>query len=90
MCPQKIDVVASCNLSVAGPKCDPTKSQYADPGTKEFCPSSTSVHKADINGDGRMDLMCHGSPLCIISACCACMQIYDLWHSFKATDWFNW
>lgn len=65
MCPQKIDVVASCHVSVAGPKCNPTKSWYADPGTNfslpGFCPSTSSLHKADFNGDGRMDLMCHGS-----------------------------
>ena len=42
-----------------------TKSWYADPGANfslpGFCPSNVSVHKADFNGDGRMDLMCHDS-----------------------------
>ena len=62
---KKIDVVASCHVSVAGPKCHTTKSWYADPGTNfslpGFCPSTSSLHKADFNGDGRMDLMCHDS-----------------------------
>ena len=60
-----IDVLTTCYLSVAGPKCKPTKSWYAQPGASfdlpGFCPSTATVHKGDFNGDGRMDLMCHDS-----------------------------